>query len=149
MILKKPQSYSRVDNSNKATSIARTSKPRILSIDDDPDIALAIEIALSKYDIELSCRYSGQQGIWSSISEKPDLVITDWLMPEGSGGDLVTTLKRNRDTADIPIIVLSCLGGDRLQHRLKSMGVDGFVQKPIQHGQLLDAISRHIELEPR
>ena len=121
-------------------------KPRILCVDDDPDITHALETALSNLEVDLVCAFSGQQGIWNSISERPDLIITDWLMPDGTGEDLVKTLKRNKDTADVPIVVLSCLGGDRMRQRLVSMGVDGFVQKPITYAALLAEISRHLSL---
>lgn len=130
----------------QAESLPETRKPRILCVDDDPDITRALETALCSLDIDFVSAFSGQQGIWNSIEEKPDLIITDWLMPDGTGEDLVTTIRRNKDVADVPIIVLSCLGGDRMRQRLLSMGVDGFVQKPITYAGLIAEISRHINL---
>ncbi|QDT12139.1 response regulator [Planctomycetes bacterium K23_9] len=130
----------------KTNESAETRKPQLLCIDDDPDIAQALEMALSNLEIDLTCAFSGQQGIWNALTNKPDLILTDWLMPNGSGEDLVTTLKRNKNTVDIPIVVLSCLGGGRQEQRLFSMGVDGFVQKPISYATLISEIGRHITL---
>ena len=141
----RPSQINRVGSGNCRT---QNCKPKILCIDDDPDISHAIEMALGNFEVELTCRYSGQQGIWSCLSERPDLIVTDWLMPDGSGDDLLMTLKRNRDTADIPIVVLSCLGGERMRNRLLSLGVAGCIQKPVTHVKLLAEVGRHIDLEP-
>lgn len=123
-------------------------QPRILCIDDDPDITHAVELALGNLNVDLTCAFDGQQGIWQSIESKPDLILTDWLMPNGCGEDVVSTLKRNRSTRSIPIVVLSCLGGDKLKQRLKMMGVAGFVQKPVSYISLLKEVSRHVDIAP-
>tara|TARA_R110002049_G_scaffold4601_5_gene32801 strand:- start:1109092 stop:1109562 length:471 start_codon:yes stop_codon:yes gene_type:complete len=149
MKTKKNHSAIRIRRDSKSSTTRRSSRPTILCIDDDPEIVNAIELVMGGFQVELICRFNGEQGIWSSICEKPDLIITDWLMPHGDGEELVSTLKRNQDTANVPIIVLSCLGGEKLRHRLQSMGVSGFVQKPVRHDRLLSEIRQHITLAPR
>jgi PleD family two-component response regulator len=146
VVKKNGSNKNKICKMSETKSVTKTKKPRILCVDDDPDITHALESALSSLDIEFVSAFSGQQGIWSSIEDRPDLIITDWLMADGTGEDLVTTIRRNKDLADVPIVVLSCLGGDRMRQRLISMGVDGFVQKPITYAALLAEISRHLNL---
>jgi DNA-binding response OmpR family regulator len=141
-----PEGAKQIGKKIESQETPKTGKPRILCVDDDPDITHALETALSSLDVEFVSAYSGQQGIWNSLENRPDLIITDWLMPDGTGEDLVTTVRRNKELADVPIVVLSCLGGDRMRQRLISMGVDGFVQKPITYAGLIDEISRHLNL---
>lgn len=137
-----------VDSTQAAPVKVTTGKPRILCVDDDPDIVHAIDVALRNFEVEISSGFSGHEGISQCISVRPDLIITDWLMPDGSGEDLVSAIKRNQSTANVPIIALTCLGGQRLSQRLLSMGVSGCLQKPVNHQQLLSEIGRHIDLNP-
>lgn len=123
-------------------------RPTIVCIDDDPDITVSIEAILGKYSVEISSNRDGEQGLEDVIRRRPDLILTDWLMPELDGEKLVRSIKRNRFIADIPIIVVSCLRGDRMVHRLKSMGVAGFVPKPLDSRNLLRQIENHVDLDP-
>ena len=80
-------------------SDSHINRPKVLCVDDDPDIAHAIALSLSSFHINLLCHFDGQQGIWFACCEKPDLIITDWMMPNANGEELVSTLKtKSRDS---------------------------------------------------
>ncbi len=124
----------------------KLNKPRVLCVDDDPDISQMIEVVLRNYQVDLIRNFSGQQGIWNAISAKPDVIITDLQMQHGSGEELIECVRRNPTTSSIPIIVLSsnaCLGTDR---RLYKLGVNQFIQKPVHFTKLVEEIARFIHI---
>jgi DNA-binding response OmpR family regulator len=121
-------------------------KPRILCIDDDPDISRSIELRLSEYAVKVMRGYSGTQGIWRAVSEKPDLIITDWRMPSGEGDYVLECLKRNLHTAHIPIVVLSGRPESDLPGRARHLGAVAFLRKPVPVQLLLREIRSHVRL---
>jgi CheY-like chemotaxis protein len=121
-------------------------RPLVLCIDDDPDITLSIEKLLSNFEVEVIRCIHGQQGIWDAVSRHPDLIITDLRMPYGNGEDLIACLRRNGRTRSIPIIVLSGQRGAHLEGRMKHMGADVFLRKPVPIATLLMMIGKYIEL---
>ena len=124
-------------NQNDLTS---RDAPLILCIDDDPDIVSAIEMRLRKYDLRTVGAFTGMQGIWHAANDQPDLIITDVRMPQGDGICVLECLKRNAATAAIPVIVLSGLGQQDLQGRVRNLGAVGFVRKPVDFHKLIPMI---------
>jgi len=121
-------------------------RPRLLCIDDDPEISAAIGMRLRQYEIEVLCAYHGMQGYWQAVTERPDLIITDLQMPQGAGDDIIECLKNNVATRHIPIVVLSGMRDAGLKRRLERLGIEEFVTKPVAFSELRELIERFIVL---
>ncbi len=93
-------------------------EPRVLMIDDDPNVLERLKRRFRKYKVNLLQAYHGAHGIWLATTEKPDLVITDLKMPQGQGQDVVECLRNNSDTSHIPVIVLTGVRDDALNRTL-------------------------------
>ncbi|TWT37003.1 Sensor histidine kinase TodS [Posidoniimonas corsicana] len=132
-----------------ATEHAATRTPRVLCIDDDPDIHTSIELALGRYDVAVEHSYYGMQGIVDALGQGPDLIISDVAMPNGDGRYLVENLRRNTATAQTPIIVLSGMRDPAIRSRLLRDGVNAFLPKPVRSTELIRQISEFIELRER
>ena len=96
------------------------------------DVALFRELGglfLSRTGRILSAS-SGEEGLDLVRREKPDLVITDFQMPGGSGLELATRLRKNADTAAVPLIMLTARG--EIMDRVVGLelGADDFIVKP-------------------
>lgn len=126
-----------------------TAWPRILCIDDDPDIHTNVELRLRAFEVEVEHAYYGMQGIVEALKSGPDLVLTDVAMPNGDGGYLVTAIRNNAATANVPIIVLSGMRDPKIKAQLLSDGADAFLQKPIHFTELIDKIGEFIKLRER
>jgi len=124
-----------------------TPTPRILCVDDDPDIQTALELRMRPYDVELDHAFYGMQGIVEAVKKHPDLILMDLAMPNGNGEYLLECVKKNRETAHIPIIVLTGMRNPALKRQLLSAGADVFLQKPIQFDELLHELGRFIDLQ--
>jgi len=126
---------------------ART--PRVLCVDDDPAIVAAIEMRLKRYDVQVMGFFTGMQGYWEAITHRPDLIITDLRMPQGDGTYLLECLKQNPKTSHIPVLVFSGLRGDDLAERVKHLGAESLLQKPIRGDELVQAIARFVDLREK
>ena len=123
--------------------------PTVLCIDDDPQVSEVIQDRLEGYEVKLLRAFFGTQGIWMAVTEKPDVIICDLRMPQGDGATVIECLKRNRQTAAIPIIVLTALHEPGLQRRLEGIGASRYLTKPIHFNDLLGELQRHIEVRPK
>ncbi len=123
--------------------------PTVLCVDDDLDVSRAIGVLLSSYHVQTLCDCSGAQGIWDALRLKPDLIITDLRMENGTGEDLLSTIRGNEQTRHIPVIVLTGKPGSHLPGELRKRGANGFLRKPADHAALLSEIGAFIPLRPR
>lgn len=83
---------------------------------------------------------NGLEAIEEVMKQKPDAIVTDLVMPEISGLELCRKLKKNAETADIPII--ACTTKDRKidQSWAKKQGVAAYLVKPCTQEQLIEAV---------
>ncbi len=129
--------------------IFETMFPNIVCIDDDPDVSRTLKIRLSEYKVNVHCAYFGMQGLWETIKEKPQLIITDINMPQGSGDHIVACLKNNADTKDIPIIVYSGQKDTAIKRQILNLGVNRYLTKPVELHVFKNEIEAFIDLELR
>ena len=88
---------------------------RILVVDDEPHIVHVVKYKLEQAGFEVIIAESGRQAYELACRGKPDVLITDFQMPGGSGHELAARLGSNRDTASIPILLLTARG-----HKLRA-----------------------------
>lgn len=109
---------------------SRQGWPWILSVDDDPCIATALEFRLQQVGINLVRAACGREGIRVASFEAPRLILLDYDLPRENGDLVLQKLKANPSTSRIPVV---CLTGHRdrgLEQRMKRLGAIGYVTKP-------------------
>jgi len=123
--------------------------PTVLCIDDDPEVSRLIESYLRDVDVQVLRSFHGMQGYAAAIKHDPAVIIMDVAMPNGDGLAILDCLKRNRDTATIPVILLSGMRDPSLPRRMFELGADQFLHKPVHSDVLRHELSRFIDLRPR
>jgi DNA-binding response OmpR family regulator len=123
--------------------------PTILCIDDDPEVSGAMERRLSRYDVRFIRAFHGMHGFAEALKHKPDVIVTDLRMPSGDGATILECLRRNRQTAAIPVIVLTGLRERRLKQRVLNLGADEFLYKPLSLDELTHTLGRYVDLHQR
>ncbi len=128
-------------------------KPTVLAVDDDPLISKALSVRLAAHGVEVLRAYNGMQGYWTALREIPDVIITDYRMPEGQGNMLLGRLNSHPLTKEIPVIILSGgrLKGDRdfaLERELATLGAIRYFSKPLDFEALLKELEKHIPIRP-
>jgi two-component system, chemotaxis family, response regulator PixH len=113
---------------------------RILIVDDLKSELDLISEYLSASGYTVTTAINGKEALKKVLDIKPDAIITDWMMPEMGGLDLCRQLKKNPDTANIPVI--ACTAKDREIDRMwaKKQGVKGYVVKPCSKEDLVAAV---------
>jgi CheY-like chemotaxis protein len=84
-------------------------RKRILLVDDNPDLLAALEMYFKRYKFEVACACDGLEAIARIEEQRPDLVITDHLMPRMTGLQLCAHLRARPETRDLPIVLHSSL----------------------------------------
>ncbi len=124
---------------------------RILVVDDDAWILRMVTTVLEKRGYEILVARDGEEGLARATAEKPDLVITDVMMPKVDGWTLVKTLRSRPDFAFVPVIFLTALGADEDRIRGFRLGADDYLPKPFRFEELdlrvANALKRRIQVE--
>ena len=123
---------------------------KVLLVDDDPDFVEAVKVIVESggYDVRVAC--DGQEGIEAVAAERPDIIILDVMMPVMDGHKACAALKGNKDTADIPIILLTAVADrvttSKYTHRdmLESEAED-YMPKPVEPKELLELIKNWLK----
>jgi CheY-like chemotaxis protein len=132
-----------------APATARPHTPVVLCIDDDPQVVEVVQDYLDRYDVKVLPAHFGVQGIWLAAAEHPDVIITDLRMPQGDGATVIETIRCNPKTAAIPIIVLTGRTESGIDRRLRHLGAENCLHKPLHVHDLLAELRRYIEVQPK
>ncbi|WBL21566.1 hybrid sensor histidine kinase/response regulator transcription factor [Zunongwangia sp. HRR-M8] len=135
---------------NRALLNPDSNRELLLLIDDNPDIHHYLSSILKeKYD--LLHALNGQEGINMAKKHVPDLIVSDIMMPEKSGIDLTNTLKTNKETTHIPIILLSAKDTKESILSGYTEGADDYITKPfstaILQARIKNLLNKKISLQ--
>jgi DNA-binding response OmpR family regulator len=123
-----------------------TPGPRVLCIDDDPEISKLLKLRLAEHGVDVLRAFNGMQGYWTALDMRPEVIILDLQMPDGHGNYIVGRLKMHPLTAKIPILVLTGKNTPATQRLLFAQGIDGYLTKPLDFNALLEYLRQHIPL---
>lgn len=118
--------------------------PKILVVEDNPDIAQFIESCLEEqYDVTVFV--NSKQGLALAQTKLPDLIISDIMMPDMDGYEFCKLIKSDERTSHIPVVFLTALQEqiDRIE-RLEA-GADAFISKPFRAEELLMVVASILE----
>jgi DNA-binding response OmpR family regulator len=125
------------DAGRRSTAIAGTNK--ILIVEDDRKIAMALGLRLRAAGQEVIFAYDAAAGLSSAVKEQPDLVLLDIGLPAGSGL-VVAERIRNLIPRYVPIIFLTASRQPELRRQALALGAAGFLEKPFEAAELMVAI---------
>jgi len=116
---------------------------KVLVVDDDDSMLDYLSDSL-KHSYKVITARNGKEGLKYAVSQMPDLIITDVVMPEMDGIQLVKALKGNSLVSHIPVIMLS--GKNKLQDRMLGLdtGADSYLPKPFYMSELKSLMSNLI-----
>jgi two-component system alkaline phosphatase synthesis response regulator PhoP/two-component system response regulator VicR len=119
-----------------------TSFKRILVVDDERHIVRLVQVNLERLGYEVAVAYDGIEALEKVKEEKPDLIILDTMMPYMDGFEVIQALKKDPETREIHIIMLSETVDKEDVFRGWGCGVDAWLTKPFNPLDLLDMIRR-------
>lgn len=113
---------------------------RILIVEDDPAIRDMLAFALRSNGFEPILAMDAKDALCQLADQLPDLILLDWMLPGGSGLELARRWRREANTRDIPIIMLTARGEEADKVNGLEAGVDDYVLKPFSVRELLARI---------
>jgi len=109
---------------------------RILVVEDDPDIAELVEHHLSRAGYDTSVVGTGNDAL-EQIRRRPDLVVLDLMLPGLSGLEICRLMRRDPQTATVPIIMLTARAEEEARVEGLDLGADDYVTKPFSPRELV------------
>ncbi len=119
---------------------------RILVVDDLPENVFLLQDRLETEGFEILTAYDGKSGINKAISELPDLILLDVMMPEMNGIEVCKTLVNNPSTTCIPIILVTAKSGAEDTKEGLEAGAFDYIKKPFNKVELLARINSALKL---
>lgn len=128
-------------------------KPRVLVVDDDPDILDAITTVLGTQPYSVDTARDGVDCLEKVRAEIPDLILLDLLMPKKDGFAVVRELRENPKYAGIPILILTSVREDASRRRYEletglAMDVQDYLEKPVAPVDLLERVRHLLQKAP-
>ena len=122
---------------------------KILVVDDDPDIQGVLIAALSQEDRTFITASNGIEAVEKALSDLPDLIILDIMMPKMDGYQVCRLLKNEQLTWEIPIVMLSANYREKDRLYGISVGADDYIVKPFQTEELMAKAAHLLAKHPK
>lgn len=120
------------------------SKLRILAVDDNAISLMAIEQALGN-EYEVITVNSGDRAIRYLLCERPDLILLDIQMTKKDGIETLKEIRALKNGVDIPVIMLTSKNDRDTIIKSSKLGIDDYVLKPFDPGQLQERVSQTLQ----
>lgn len=117
-------------------------KGKILIIDDEKDIVDTLTLMLQARDYAVSSASDGQEGLDKAKNEQPGLILLDIMMPGIDGYGVCMKLKADKDTKNIPIVIISAKAERDSVIKCHNLGVSDFIVKPFNLPTLLGKLGK-------
>ena len=121
-------------------------KLKILIVDDNSDNRSVIINMLEPIGFELQSASNGQQGLEQATKFRPDLIITDLMMPVMDGFEMTQQLRKSAEFKNTIILATSARVFKSEQQKSQQSGCQDFIPKPIQVGELLEKLKDYLQL---
>ena len=125
--------------------MSNTNERTILVADDESHILHVVSLKLKNAGYRVLTARDGQEALEMAQQEKPDLLITDYHMPQLSGLELCQRLKQDTRTSDIPAIMLTARGYHLEPRDTEQSGILRMLSKPFSPRHLLSTVNEVLE----
>jgi CheY-like chemotaxis protein len=127
----------------KAKDMSRKVTPSILVVDDELDTVVVLERILKKRGYDIHIAFDGLEALGKLHSNHFDLVITDLLMPNLDGIQLLSRIRKEWPT--LPVLVITAVDNEQTHRQVLSMGARAYLRKPFERKQLFYAITEIVQ----
>lgn len=115
---------------------------KILLVDDDPSVLKLVSISLKKAGYEVETASDGIEGLKKMESFRPDLIISDVVMPEMDGITFCKKIREESSNPMIPFIFMTSLSDEKHEIRGYRAGADEYLVKPVERSLLLEKVEK-------
>jgi CheY-like chemotaxis protein len=117
----------------------------VVVVDDEPDFCTVVSELLKSQNLVVHMAYGALEALSLIENVRPDLVITDVMMPEVNGLELIRRLRADPVFGRVPTVVVSALVKQEEQEAAMDAGADAFIPKPFSVRQLRETIAHYLQ----
>ncbi len=117
-------------------------KPKIVYAEDDEGIARLVEFKLINKGFDVILLKSGNNVVETIIDKRPILILLDLMLPIKDGITILKELKMNEEVKNIPVIMLSVQGEEKIVVQALNLGAADYMQKPFSTTELASRIDK-------
>ena len=139
------KSGARTDESLSTSATATAQKARILLADDNGDMREYLEWHLARH-WHVEAVEDGLQALEAARANRPDLIVTDIMMPGLDGFGLLRELRKDERTREIPVVMLSARSGEEAKVEGLQAGAEDYLTKPFSSRELIARVQTHLEI---
>jgi two-component system phosphate regulon response regulator PhoB len=115
-------------------------KPLIQVVEDETALVTLLRYNLEREGFRVTASYDGEEALVMATEERPDLILLDWMLPLTSGLEVCRRLRRQPETRDIPVLMLTARGEEADKIRGLDSGADDYITKPFSPAELIARI---------
>jgi len=115
---------------------------KVLVCDDERHIVRLIQVNLERQGYNVVTAFDGKEGLEKIRSERPNLVVLDVMMPYMDGFEVLKTIRREPETENLPVIMLTAKAQDKDVFEGYHYGADMYLTKPFNPMELISFVKR-------
>ena len=115
-------------------------RPLVLVVEDEPALLTMLRYNLEKHGYRVEEATNGEEALTRVAEERPDLILLDWMLPHLSGIEVCRQLRRQAETRDLPVIMVTARTEDQDAVRALNTGADDYITKPFNIEALMARI---------
>lgn len=120
--------------------------PRILVVDDEPDLVRLMQFRLEREGWEVVTAGDGQAALSSAMGDKPDLVVLDIMMPLLDGLEVLRQIRSHRATSKLPVIMLTAKTDLKSVDTARDLWIADYIMKPFDPEKLVQKVRKALKL---
>lgn len=123
----------------------KSDRVKILVIDDEPNIVQTLQDRLEMNDYKVITACNGKEGLEKALSEKPDIILLDVIMPIMDGHEMLERLRQSEAGKEIAVIMLTARSQSQDVARANACGIEDYVVKPFDLSELLEKVENILQ----
>jgi len=118
---------------------------KILIVDDEPDLVQTVQDRLEMSGYTVVTASDGKEGLEKALQAEPDIILLDVIMPIMDGFEMLEALRMHPQSRDYAVIMLTARSQRQDIVRAKTCGIDDYIVKPFELGELIEKIEDILE----
>lgn len=118
--------------------------PKILVVDDEPDLRLLVRMTLEGNGYEVEEASTAAEAVERAVTVRPALILLDIRLPDSDGFEVLRTLKSTAELADTPVVMMSAHSSPPTLQKAQLIGSHDYLVKPFKQDALLELVKKHL-----
>ena len=118
---------------------------KILIVEDEPEIRATVRLRFQKNDYEVVTACNGVEGFDKALSERPDIILLDVMMPQMTGIEMLEKLRKTPEGWDVPVIMLTASSDSSDIKRAMASNIEDYIVKPFDLGDVMKKVKKALE----